>query len=211
MEDSEPEPFRAGRPRVGLAVVALTWVLAAVLAYWAYPREAGEGERFGPSLGSPAPQTASGSVGTSGAGEPPGIEREAEPAVEAPPVIRELDTITGSVDGQQLIGQRVDLHVAVQAVPNDVVFWAGAPDNRVLVVLAHDARRIAERPRGEPPHHILTVHPGQYATVSGSIQRIPGAEEMRDWHLTQSELAEAVDRTLYIRAETVAANGHGTH
>jgi hypothetical protein len=191
-------------------MVALTLVLVGVLAYWASEREAGQ--RFGPPPGSSAPQATTGSVGTSGVAAPPRIAENDEAVVAQPAVIQELDTITGSVDGQQLIGRRIDLHVVVQSVPNDVVFWIGPPDNRVLVALARDTRSEAERQRGVTPrHHILPVHAGQSAAISGSIQRIPRADEMSNWRLTENDVAEAVDRKLYIRADTVTTNGHGTH
>jgi hypothetical protein len=212
-EDYEPEPYVVKRPRRGLLVVAGAIALVLVALVWASQREAGDGARFGGVPGgAPAPEISGGSVGTTGT-EKPDAEGDSGPGGVVPPrVIQELDTITGSVDGQQLIGQRVDLHVAVQSVPNEVAFWVGERDNRVLVVLGRDNRSGAQRQRGVPSGHgISPVHAGQQATISGSVQRLPRAEEMSSWRLTEGEFAELLDRKLYIRADSVTTNGHGTH
>ena len=148
--DPRYERLRAGcsavsRSRLGSTVVALTFVLGGALVYWAYQREADDGERFGLPPGSAASPIGY-SVGTIGFGEPREVEGGGgAPAVSPPAIIQELDTITGSVDGQELIGRRVDLHVVVQAVPNDVGFWIGEKDNRVLVVLSRDNRNEQSR------------------------------------------------------------------
>jgi len=206
------DPAAVNRPRAGLAIVASTLVLVGALAYWAYQREAGGGERVGPPPGSPAPQTTGGSVGTSGSGGPAQVGDASKAPIVAPPaLIQELETITGSVDGQELVGRRVDLHVKVQTVPSKMTFWIGGRDNRVLVVLGRDTRSRGERQAGLPPRHgILPVHSGQSAAISGSVQRVPRTEEMHSWQLTEGELREVMDRKLYIRADTVTANGHGT-
>lgn len=207
MKDAEPDRSIISRPRVGLALVALTLVLGGVLAYWAYQRETGESERFDPPSGSPGAQAIGDRVGTSGSGEPSNVEGSGGSPAVPPAIIQELETITGSVDGQELIGRRVDLHVIVQAVPNEVAFWTGQKDNRVLVVLSRGNRNGTVPPR----HRVLPVHAGQYAAISGSLQRLPKAEEMDSWRLTGVELAEALDRKIYIRADTVTTNGHGSH
>ncbi len=212
-EDLEPDPYVVKRPQRGLAVVAMTFVLVGALAYWAYQRDAGEGERLGPPPGTPAPQTMGGAVATSGAEEPRNVEGDGgQPAVVPPGVIQELETITGSVDGQQLVGRRVDLHVTVRDIANDVAFWVGEGDNRVLVVIRRDNRDGHKQQIGRPASHgISTVHAGQQASISGSVQRLPKPEEMSSWSLTQDEAAEVMDRKLFIRADTVTTNGHGTH
>jgi hypothetical protein len=210
--DYDPNPYVVKRPRRGLMVVAIGCLVVALGIFWAYQRDAGEGERSGPAHGAPAPETMGGNrgvTGTSGRDMP----READdnsgpPAVVPPAIIQELETITGSVDGQQLIGRRVDLHVKVQD-PNDVSFWAGDRDNRVLVVFGRDNRDGVTRQDGRPATHgIQPLSAGQQATVSGSIQRLPKAEEMFSWQLTRTEAAELSDRQFYIRADSVTANGH---
>ena len=55
------------------------------------------------------------------------------------------------------------------------------------------------------------MHAGQQATISGSIQRLPKAEEMSSWQLTRTDAAELADRQFYVRADTVTTNGHGDH
>ncbi len=196
-------------------LVAMVFAVVALGMFWAYQRDGGEGERFGPRPGSPAPDTMGGNrgvTGTSGSDMPREADDNSGPAAVVPPaIIQELETITGSVDGQQLIGHRVDLHVTVQD-PNDVSFWAGEGDNRILVVYGRDNRDSETRQEGRPAMHgIQTLRAGQQATVSGSIQRLPKAEEMFSWQLTRTEAAELSDRQFYIRAYCVTANGHGTH
>ncbi len=208
--DPEPDQYRAAPRRLGLAVVALIGVFVGALGYWAYQRDAIEAERLSPLPASPAPDS-TGSVGTTGTDEPRGSDGGGHPsAVVTPVLIQELDTITGSVDGQQLIGRRVDLHVIVQAVPNELVFWVGERGNRMLVVMGRDSRDGRERQLGLPARHwISPVHAGQQATISGSVERLPKAAEMSSWDLTEDELVELLDRKLYVRAGTVTTNGHG--
>jgi hypothetical protein len=192
-------------------MVALTFVLVAALGYWAYQRDAGDEDRLRTQPGSPAERGTAGSVGTTGTETTEGDGDGGPAAVIPPAVIQELDTITGSVDGQQLIGRQVDLHVVVQEVPNEVAFWVGQGDNRVLVVLGRDNRDGKARQLGLPSRHgISPVHAGQQATISGTVQRLPKAEEMDSWRLAATERAELLDRKLYIRADTVTTNGHGT-
>ena len=208
-EDAAPDPDVVKRRRRlgGLLVAAM--VIVALGIAWTSQRDVRRAEQL--DAVSVAPQATAGSIGTSGAGNAPEIEgNTGPPAVVPPALIQELDTITGSVDGQQLIGLRVDLHVRVQAVPNEVVFWVGGRDNRVLVVLRRDNRDGKERQLGLPPRHgIAPVHTGQQATISGSVQRLPKAEEMYSWRLTEPDHAELLDRKMYIRADTVTTDGHG--
>ena len=212
--DYDPNPYVVKRPRRGLIGVSLAAVVVAASLFWAYQREAGEGERAGPPPGSPASEQMGGNrgvTGTSGNNMPRETDDNAGPAAVVPPaIIQELETITGSVDGQQLIGRRVDLHVTVQDVANDTAFWVGEGDNRLLVVTGRDNRNANKRQAGVPAAHgILPVRPGQQATISGTIQRLPKAEEMFSWQLTRTDAAELADRQFYIRADTVTGNGHG--
>jgi hypothetical protein len=210
-EDAPPDSdVVKRRSRLGGLLVAAAMVIVALGIVWASQRDVRRAGQL--DAVNVAPQATAGSVGTSGAGNAPEIEGSGGPPPVVPAVIQELDTITGSVDGQQLIGLRVDLHVRVQAVPNEVVFWVGGRDNRVLVVLRRDHRDGKERQLGLPPRHgIAPVHTGQQATISGSVQRLPKAEEMYSWRLTEPDHAELLDRKMYIRADTVTTDGHGEH
>jgi hypothetical protein len=142
-----------------------------------------------------------GTVGTSGAINDADQDRN-RPAEGN--VIHELETITGTNDGHELVGRRVDLHVPVNQHINDVAFWIGAGDNRLLVVMARDDRDAAERQRGAPSHGGLeSFQAGQRATISGSIQRVPYGEAMYGWGLTDADRAELMERRIYLRADTV--------
>lgn len=144
-----------------------------------------------------------GAVGTSGE-HAPGPDQNSGPASG---IIRDLETITGTNDGHELVGRRVDLHVPVSQHVNDVAFWVGMGDNRVLVVLARDDRGGEERQRGEPSNSgIRALQAGQQATISGSIQRVPYAEAMYSWGLTNADRAELMDRRIYLKADSVTGS-----
>ena len=126
-------------------------------------------------------------------------------------VLREIETITGANDAMTLIGRRVDLHVDVQERSNDHSFWVGSADNRVLVVLGRDTRGGAARQHGSPSTHwVVPVRRGQRAAISGVVRPMPKAEEIHGWDLTEHERKDLADRKVYIRADTVASEGHGT-
>jgi hypothetical protein len=152
-----------------------------------------------------APQTPEGNaVGTAGS-------HDAALGVDDPTVLREVETITGANDAMSLVGRRVDLHVDVQARANDHAFWVGSPDNRVLVVWGRDNRDGARRQAGIPASHgIEPVHDGQRAAISGVVRPIPIAEQRFSWDLTEQDRKELGDRKIYIRADTVRPEGHGT-
>ena len=212
--DYQPNPYTVKRPRRGFILVLSCLALA--IAAWLMLRtgDAGEGERDQVrGGGAPASEINRGStdvVGTTGEARPRATENNSGPAAVVPPaIIQELSTITGSVDGHELIGRRVDLHVPVQRVATDVAFWVGEGDNRILVVKGRDNRTGAERQRGLPSDSgIPQLSAGQQVTVSGSVQRLPKAEEMYSWQLSRNEAAELMDRKIYLRADTVAPNGH---
>lgn len=211
-EDFEPSPYGVKRTPFGLVLVAVSVVLVALGIAWMYQRDTRRAAELDTAATAAAGTTIPGSVGTSGAGIAQGVDSSGPSATLPPAIIQELDTITGSVDGQELVGRRVDLHVTVHSVPNDVAFWIGEKDNRLLVVLRRDTRDGAARQLALPPRHgIAPVHAGQQATISGFVQRLPKAEEMHGWQLTEPDYAELLDRKMYIRADTVTTDGHGTH
>jgi hypothetical protein len=117
--------------------------------------------------------------------------------------IHELETITGMNDAQELVGRRVDLHVRIQRHLNDVAFWIGSADNRLLVVLARDTRDGATKQKGEPPAHGLDAEYEQIATVSGAVHPLPGQEAMHSWGLTELDRDHLLERRIYIRADAV--------
>ena len=119
-------------------------------------------------------------------------------------IIHDIETITGVNDGHELVGRRVDLHVPVSQHINDVAFWVGMGDNRLLVVLARDNRDAENRQRGGSSSSGVNLRAGQQATISGSIQRVPYAEAMYSWGLTNADRAELMDRRIYLRADSVS-------
>lgn len=126
-------------------------------------------------------------------------------------LISDIETITGTNDAMALVGRRVDLHVDVQDRANDYAFWVGSPDNRLLVVIGRDSRDGSQRQRGAPSNHrIAPVRGGQRAAISGVIRPAPKAEQRYSWNLTRDDERELADRKIYIDADTVSSEGHGT-
>jgi hypothetical protein len=152
-----------------------------------------------------AAQTEPGAIGTSGVAHVGAAENQAGD------VVTEIETITGANDGMALVGRRVDLHVEVQDLSNERAFWVGSPDNRVLVVMRRDTRSGVDRQRGMPSgHRIAPVRDGQRAAISGVIRPMPKAEERFSWNLTPGELQVLDERKIYILADSVSSEGHGT-
>jgi len=123
-------------------------------------------------------------TGVSAVSNPPvgtaGRERADEPD-ESPATLHDLETVTGTVDPHELIGQRVDFHVHVADINNDTSFWVGNKDNRMLVV------------HGVPFSTDVTPEaPGQMVRITGTIEGIPNAEA-----------SAFEDQKVYIRAEHV--------
>ena len=206
--DYQPNPYTVKRPRRGFLVVLAAFVVLVVVAVMMRTGDAGEGEREQVRGGAPASEMNRGSadvVGTTGEDRPRATEDNSGPAAVVPPaIIQELSTITGTVDGHELIGRRVNVHATIQGVANDVAFWAGEGDNRIFVVTARDSRDGESRQRGEPSSHgIPRLEAGRQVTITGTLQRLPKAEEMYSWQLSRNEAAELIDRKIYLRADTV--------
>jgi hypothetical protein len=185
--------------RVGLLLIGAGVLALAAFGIWMSPGGGG-----GSELGMGMARTTTGSEGALGTS---GQRSAAETDNSGPGLatIHDLETITGTNDGHELVGRRVDLHVPVQQHINDVAFWVGPKDNRLLVVLARDDRDGATRQRGEPSTSgIGTVTAGQQATISGTIQRVPYAEAMYSWGLTNTDRAALMERRIYLRADTVS-------
>lgn len=142
------------------------------------------------------------SVGTSGHTDAAAASYDSE---TSPALIRELETITGSVDGHELIGRTIDLHVPVLDKANDQAFWVGSKDNRILVVPDRDHRDSIERQRGfVADNGIAAMQAGQQAAISGTIQKLPSVEQMYSWGLTNRDKHDAADRGIYLRADRVS-------
>src|ERR1044072_1098346 len=77
---------------------------------------------------------------------------------DSPATLHDLEKMTGSVDPHELIGTRVDFHVRVRDVNDDMSFWIGNRDNRILVV-----------PDGVVSNGSAPVDAGRTARVIGSI------------------------------------------
>ena len=151
---------------------AVIGVLALVVALmWAGPYHPSRLSTRVSAVGNPPVGTA----GHAGANEPD----------ESPATLHDLETLTGTVDPHELIGQRVDFHVKVADINNYTSFWVGNKDNRMLVVRS-----------AASPNDIKPAAQGQMVRITGTIEGIPNAE------------ARAFeDQKVYIRAEHVTPEG----
>jgi hypothetical protein len=160
-----------------------------------------EGTNFQAGTSQPLSNTAAVS-GTAGAVGTSGIVRDVRETAVETGIIRDLATITGSLDGHELVGRRISIAVPVLESANDNAFWVGAGRNRLLVVIQRDRRDDIQRQiSAVADNGIATVNNGQTATVTGTIETIPSAEEMTSWGLTSHDKSELAGRPIYIRAE----------
>ena len=125
--------------------------------------------------------------GTAGRDEP-----DVDDAVVSPSTIQEIETITGAIDGHELIGRRVDLRLKATGVTSKGAFWVGPGDNRVLVAPG-PGERIARRP----------VREGEAVTILGTILETPNASQRLSWGLTAPDLVQLTDQRIYIRADRI--------
>jgi hypothetical protein len=112
--------------------------------------------------------------------------------VVPPSTIQEIETITGAVDGHELIGRRVELRLKATGVTSQGVFWVGPQDNHVLVAPARD-KQPARRP----------VREGEAVTIVGTVLEMPNAEQRLSWGLTAPDLVQLTDQRIYIRADRI--------
>jgi hypothetical protein len=131
----------------------------------------------------------SGAEGTAGRAEPVPTDADLAPAT-----IREIETITGAVDGHELIGRRVDLHLKATGVTSRGAFWVGPRDNHVFVAPSRDTRTKRR-----------ALREGAAVTIAGTIEAVPDAEarERLSWGLTGPELVQLTDQRVYIRPDRI--------
>jgi hypothetical protein len=109
-------------------------------------------------------------------------------------------------DERTIVGQRVSVTLPFHDVANDVAFWADINGQRLLVVTNRDVRDAAQHQRGLPPaHRIDAADVVAPLLVSGTVERLPRAEERYSWSLTSDEAAEVARNGIYLRADTVTA------
>ena len=134
-------------------------------------------------------------VGTSGRAEAP-------VAVDQEPGIAHVDEI--AANPRQFIGRQVDLQIPVAEHANDEAFWIGDGDRRVLVVFARDHRDSAQHQQSRVvANSIAPLEVGKTASIIGSIQKLPSAEQMASWELTRFDTREARSMGVYLRADRV--------
>jgi hypothetical protein len=125
--------------------------------------------------------------GTAGRDEP-----DVTDAVVSPSTIQEIETITGAIDGHELIGRRVELRLKATGVTSQGAFWVGPQDNHVLVAPAR-GEQVVRRP----------VREGEAVTIMGTILEMPNARQRLSWGLTAPDLVQLTDQRIYIRADRI--------
>ncbi len=115
-------------------------------------------------------------------------------------------TVFGALDHpRRLIGRQVTIHnVNLQRRTNDVAFWVGQADRRLLVVFDRDTRQAGERLTGMPATHpVPDGREGAHLSLTGTIEPLPEPEGMASWGLTTRERAEAANAGVYVSASRV--------
>lgn len=207
---TRPQMIRTGRYMWILPVLAVV-VITALAVRWLSerPRELHltQGQQTGTLRDEATPELESDAVPSTGGDTATAAATSG--SLASPAIVKEIETITGSLDGHELIGRRVDLRVPVHAAgAGDTTFWIGSGDNRLLVVLERDTRQDQSEGAETVEHRIRPVN-GRAAFITGTIQRVPDAEERVSWRLTRQEEEELLERNIYVRAERVVPDGHG--
>jgi hypothetical protein len=210
MPDDEQRRMIGTRRSRKAGLWLLILVAAAAVAYL-LPDGTNSLRERGPEVAQTEEHRRDGPVGTSGSSTASGADNNSgPPGISPPPAVQDARAaLTGDDDWQSMVGQRVALTIPYGAHVNDVAFWSGSGDDRLLIVLTRDARDGAERQRGEP--HTLDVPAvADRALVSGTIERIPHAEAMFSWRLTNHDAAELSDRPIYLRVDEIKDEGNQT-
>ena len=145
----------------------------------------------------------SGAIGTSGDAAAGVDEGSGRPAISPPAAVRDARaSLTGETDWQELVGRQVTMTLPVGRYLNDVAFWTGEGDARLLAVIARDQRDGESRQRGESS--APQVPESGMATISGTVRRVPHAEAMYSWKLTNHDAAVLAERPVYLHVERVS-------
>jgi hypothetical protein len=188
-----------------LLAVATVVVLLIAIAVWVSPGGRGDSNtEFGAArtvTGEPRHAGTSGQHSSAVSGQSSIDGDNSGPALTT---VAGLESMLGVADGQELVGRRVQLRVPVQRHVNDVAFWVGSGDKALLVVLARDTRDGLQRQRGEPGG-VATGVDADGELISGTIERLPHAEAMFSWGLTNADVARLKERPVYLRAIAAGA------
>lgn len=191
---------RRSKRALALALIAAGLVAFAVIGVWMSPggdkgREIGTGFR-GVEAG------ARGEIGTTGPrGDVAGTENSGPAAT---PLTDPLEAIAGTAKVQDLIGRRVELQIRIGQHINDVAFWTRFGDERLLVVLGRDTRDARLRQAGELADNGLAPDSDGVVTLSGRIEKVPHAEAMHSWGLTNPDREELLERPVYLRIDRIS-------
>lgn len=198
-------PARTWMPLIGLAVLALAVGLIALaqrgqgipgeLDRFREPGDTVQGTAgTGGDLGAVRPTS------EEGGGSDAGVTGEVDP----PSTIREVELITGALDGHELVGRRVELEVPLLSrAGSEGVFWVGPSDNPLLVVIARDTRTDSRKRAGDPADPGIEPLTSGTLLISGRIQKVPAAEQRLSWNLTRADVQRLDQRPIYLRADSV--------
>ena len=185
---------------IALGLIAAGLIAFAAIGVWMSPggdkgRDLGTGLR-GVEAG------ARGEIGTTGPrGDVPGTEN-AGPA--ATPLTDPFEAIAGKASVQDLIGRRVELQMHIGQHINDVAFWTRFGDERLLVVLGRDMRDTRRRQTGELAETGFAPDADGVVMLSGRIEKVPHAEAVHSWGLTNPDREELLERPVYLRIDRIS-------
>ena len=101
------------------------------------------------------------------------------------------------------IGQQMAVPAGAASHVNDIAYWVGEGDNRLLVVLSRDRTDRFEQPRTQSADASPAAGPGM---VTGTLRRLPHAEAMFSWGLTNADAAALRERPIYLHVSADAVD-----
>jgi hypothetical protein len=204
--DYQPNPYTLKRPRRGLALVAAVVVLIVIAMAWGTQRNIRGGDPARRATGE-SPAAVPDEVGTTGASSGDHAvahSNSGPPAVVPPAALQSFAALSRAGNPEDLVGRRVELQITAHDIANDIAFWVGEGPDRMLAVTGRDTRDERQRQTGAPSdHRIQPVRAGERVTISGTVQRLPHAEAMYSWGLSNQDAAALREKYVYLRIDRV--------
>jgi hypothetical protein len=107
----------------------------------------------------------------------------------------------GAGSWRDAIGTQIAVPAGAASHVNDVAYWVGDGDNRLLVVLSRDRTDHFEQPRSGFDNPGSAATPGM---VTGTVRRLPHAEAMFSWGLTNADAAALRERPIYLHVDAAS-------
>ncbi|HEX5107447.1 MAG TPA: hypothetical protein VFV95_03335 [Vicinamibacterales bacterium] len=102
-------------------------------------------------------------------------------------------------------GARARVTARASQLPNAATFWAGMSPRDMLVVINRDLRTQEDRDGSRPAERALPVNAEGIVRLDGVVERVPSAEGMFSWGLTDSDRRRLASRGVYLRVEQISS------